>query len=155
MRQFSLLIIAFIFILGSCTGQQNNEKTGKSKDTIKPTTSYHVNEEYDDDGNLIRYDSSYSYYYSNIEGDKDKADSIFGAFKTKFKAMYPVSFGPFFDEFFFKDSLLKYDFYKNDFFMKRHQLNKSLMDAMFFKMDSFKNEYFNKQFADKDKENKN
>ncbi len=42
----------------------------------QPKEDIKVNKEYDENGYLIRYDSTYTYYYSNIEGDEIVADSI-------------------------------------------------------------------------------
>lgn len=44
---------------------------------------------------------------------------------------------------FFVDSLSGYDFYKDDFFSKRFELNKDYFIQMFNEMDSIKNAFFN------------
>ncbi len=87
MRQIILGLSLFLSVLVGCKGQVN-DKTGSNKlDTInkiEPKTNIKVNKEYDENGNLIRYDSTYSYYYSNIEGDSLLRDSVFNKFRTFF-----------------------------------------------------------------------
>ena len=64
-----ILALLLSLALFGCNGQTKNEKMAIQTDTIQPKTDIRVNREYDKNGNLIRYDSTYSYYYSNIEGD--------------------------------------------------------------------------------------
>jgi hypothetical protein len=104
-----------------------------------------VNKEYDKNGNLIRYDSTYSAYYSNILNDSVRGDSIFKNFKSQFNQKYLFSQKPYFNDFFFQDSLLKYDFYKNAFFSNRFKNNMQQMDKLFLEMDSMKNYFFENQ----------
>ena len=104
-----------------------------------------MNKEYDDEGNLIRYDSTYSYYYSNIESDSMLEDSIFNDFRTYFNHTYPFANQPFFNDFFFQDSLLHYDFYKDDFFQHRYKKDMEQMNKLFWIMDSLKNQFFREQ----------
>jgi len=114
-----------------------------NKKTIKVVLKY------DENGNLIRYDSSYSYYYSNIENDTLLRDSIFDQFRFHFNQKYFFSEEPFFNDLFFQDSLLKFDFYKNDFFSNRFRSNMEHIDRLFNEMDSIKNQFFMDQFKDK------
>lgn len=147
MKRISLIVLAFILILSSCNGQTVKEKQ-ETADKNAPKTDIKVNKEYDKDGNLIRYDSTYSYFYSNILNDTILGDSIFDNFKNQFNQSYFFSQKPYFNDFFFQDSLLKYDFYKNDFFSNRFRNNMQRMDKLFMEMDSIKNYYFQQQFPD-------
>jgi hypothetical protein len=151
MKRIGILAVAISIILNSCNGQKKTEETEMLLDTITPKTNIIVNKEYDDEGNLIRYDSTYSSYYSNIETDTLLRDSVFNNFKNFFNHNYGFSNQPYFNNFFFEDSLLKYDFYKKDFFYNRFQENMERMDKLFFEMDSLKNSFFYRQFQ----ENKN
>lgn len=144
MKRIGILAIAISIILNSCNGQKKTEKTESLNDTINPKTNIIVNKEYDDEGNLIRYDSTYSSYYSNIETDTLLGDSVFSNFKNYFNQSYGFSNQPYFNNFFFEDSLLKYDFYKKDFFSNRFQKNMEQMDKLFMEMDSLKNNFFNR-----------
>lgn len=153
MRQILLSLVLFAFALTSCNGQ-NNDKTNNRDTTAisqtKPKTDIKVNKEYDKDGNLVRFDSTYSYYYSNIENDTILADSIFNSFRKNFNEQFNFYNDPFFNELFFQDSLIKYDFYRKDFFDKRFRYNQEHINKLFFEMDSLKNLFFNKQFKEPD-----
>ena len=141
------LFLSLVVVLSSCKGQDNDKKTN-SLETGKPKTDIKVNKEYDENGNLITYDSTYSYYYSNIENDSILRDSIFNNFRNHFNKTYKFSDEPFFNNFFFNDSLIMYDFYKNDFFEKRFRNNRDHINRLFYEMDSIKNLFFEKQFKE-------
>jgi hypothetical protein len=145
MIRMGLIAIALSVTLISCNGQ-TNKKSENDKSTAKPQTNIKVDKQYDSNGNLIKFDSSYSYYYSNIKDDKNVGDSIFSNFKNQFNQKYSFSANPYFNDFFFQDSLLKYDFYKKDFFLNRFRNNMKMMDSLFWGMDSLKNNFFGRQF---------
>jgi hypothetical protein len=149
MRQIIISFLLFSLVIISCKGQTNENKkcfNSNIKNKIEPKIDIKVNKEYDDKGNLIRYDSTYSYFYSNIENDSLLKDSIFNNFKTFFNQEYQFSNDPFFNELFFQDSLLQYDFYNHDFFFDRFKKNQLHINQLFRQMDSLKNYFFNQQF---------
>src|SRR5512133_2843935 len=143
MKRILSITLAFILILFSCNGQEKNGDR-KTKENL-PQTNIKVNKEYDKNGNIIKYDSTYSSYYSNIRNDSVLKDSIFKNFTNKFNENYFFSNQPYFKNFFFADSLLMYDFYKKDFFYNRFKNNMERMDSLFRGMDLMKNDFFNKQ----------
>lgn len=146
MKRMVFISIALLLALSSCSGQtgkKENENSGKSN---TPKTNIKVNKVYDDHGNIIRYDSTYSYVYSNLEKDKSLRDSVINNFRKDFNKDYFFSNQPFFNNLFFQDSLLRYDFFKKDFFSKRFELNTEKMDKLFQEMDSVKNSFFDNQF---------
>lgn len=143
-KSLFLSILLALFLVG-CNAQTNMEsaKTIRRDQTIEkerntePKEEVIVNKEYDDDGNLIRYDSTYSTFYSNIEGNPMLEDSIFNQFKVL------LSENPFFDDFLLKsDDKIMDDFYTNDFFS--NHFRKQLQE-----MDSIKNLFFEQQFSKK------
>ena len=146
MKRIALFIGLMVTMFG-CDAQQKESQRSEEQDTVafEPQTEIRVNKEYDDRGNLIRYDSVYSSYYSNIEGDTALHDSVFNQFMNKFNDRFPFSSEPFFNEMFFTDSLLHYDFFKDDFFQNRFERNLYHMDEYFRRMDSLKNYFFRKQ----------
>jgi hypothetical protein len=147
MKLTGFLIVAAFLISGGCSGQTDKKNTpGEAAGNPRPTIK--VNKEYDKDGNLIRYDSTYSYYYSNSGKNLLMSDSVFNAFKDHFNQSYFFSNEPYFEQFFFDDSLMMSDFYKDDFFIHRFRNNSTAMDSLFLKMDKFKNEFFEKQFQE-------
>ena len=155
MKKFIFFAFLLFFSFG-CNAQvnkaQNKEKSNVHK--IKPKTNIVVNKEYDKNGNLIRYDSTYSYFYSNVKGDSTLADSIFANFKGKVFNSFPDIKTPFWNNMFFEDSLLSYDFYKDDFFTKRFEMNMKKFEKLFKEVDMFKNEYYKKFSKPKKKEKK-
>lgn len=143
MKKILLLVFAALLNFSSYSREKeeiNNKKNNEK--SCQPQSNIIVNKEYDDNGNLIRYDSTYSYYYSSTEEDTVLRDSIFNDFKNYFNNQYLFSGKPFFEDFFFEDSLLFYDFYKDDFFLKRYQFNMEKMYELFWEMDSIKNDFF-------------
>lgn len=150
MKRIWMIFISVTLILNSCNGQEKelkSDKLGALKNA--PKEDVKVNKEYDEDGNLIKYDSTYTYFYSNIENDSIAEDSIFTNFKNMFELQYPFSYKPYFNDLFFEDSLMKYDFYKEDFFLERFKQNMVQTEKMFQDMDSIKNKYFLEQFPEK------
>ncbi len=71
---------------------------------------------------------------------------MFNKFRNQFQIQYPFSNTPFFDDFFFQDTLLKYDFYKKGFFLERFKRDMYNMGKLFIEMDFTKNNFFEKQF---------
>jgi hypothetical protein len=147
MKSISYLIIAALLVSNGCSGQTKNKENPKENPN-NPKTNIRVNKEFDKSGNLIRYDSTYTYFNSTIEKNPWLEDSIFNAFKEHFNKSYFFSKEPYFEHFFFNDSLLMKDFYKNDFFIHRFRNNSEAMDSLFLKMDKLKNDYFEKQFEE-------
>lgn len=80
-------------------------------------------------------------------------DSVVNAFKDHFNKSFIFPNDPCFEHFFFDDSLMMHDFYKNDYFINRFRNNSDAMDSLFMKMDKLKNEYFEKEFKEYQKEN--
>jgi hypothetical protein len=146
MIRMQLIAIAISLTLMNCNGQTKNPGGERDNKSANPQTSVKVDKKYDSKGNLIKYDSTYSYYYSNVKDNKNLNDSILNNFKNHFNSKYFFSTDPYFNDFFFQDSLLKYDFYRKDFFMNRFRNNMRMMDSLFWGMDSLKNSFYNRQF---------
>jgi|WetSurMetagenome_2_1015567.scaffolds.fasta_scaffold02741_5 hypothetical protein len=143
-KVFIAIIMSVILI--SCNGQTKSHETISKADTNAPHTDIKVKREFDKNGNLVKFDSTYSYYYSNVKSNSRLRDSIFNNFKNQFNHKYFFSKDPFFNDFFFSDSLLKYDFYKKDFFLERFRNNMNRLDSLFWGMDSLKNNFYGRQF---------
>jgi hypothetical protein len=146
MIRMDLIAIALSVTMISCSGQTKKQDGESVNSSANPQTKIIVDKKYDDKGNLMKYDSTYSYYYSNVNENKNLKDSIFSNFKNQFNNKYFFSTDPYFNNFFFEDSLLKYDFYRKDFFVNRFRNNMRMIDSLFWGMDSLKNNFFNKQF---------
>ncbi|MCW8850360.1 MAG: hypothetical protein OQJ81_10320 [Melioribacteraceae bacterium] len=143
MKKIILGVLCLLSIAGCTTekinGQQENVDTLA---TNKPQTKIIVNKEYDEFGNLVKFDSSYSYFYSNLQNDSTFGDSSYSLFQKDFFNSFPNIQKPFLNDIFFEDSLLNYDFYKDDFFSNRFRSNRKRFDKMFEEMDSLKNKFY-------------
>lgn len=131
------------FSFSNCQSQNNNVKTNNEviKDTIKPQTKIKVNKQYDEFGNLIAVDSTYTSFYSNIKGDSISEREIFSKFKSNFDNQFQ-DFDSFFNRDIFKDSPFTNDFYTDDFFKNSFKSNQKQIDKMLKRMDSLKNNFY-------------
>jgi hypothetical protein len=138
-------------ILASChektNGQDSNtikkDRASVAEDSLNnPKVNIKVNRRYDDKGNLIGFDSTYSSYYSNIGKDSAQMDSLMNSFDRYFNRNHSSFFRNEFTPLFFNDSLRYPDFFHNDFFMKRYELNDQYMRDMMNRMDSIKNRFY-------------
>jgi hypothetical protein len=128
-----LLIGLLLSLLVSCKGQdgpkqllaENNKRTAPA-DTGKPKINYRVNKQYDDKGNLVRYDSSYSYVYPG-QGRYLNTDSLFNSFRLSFPE--PKMFTDK-DSSFFSDPFFHNRFPGQDFFQKQWEWQRMLFDRM-------------------------
>ncbi len=140
-----LILVLTVMMFGACDAQtesktqpNNNELSNKTK----PKIDYKVNKEYDKDGNLIRYDSVYTYYYSNVDKDALINDSIFQKLNEHFENNSLLSQNPLFKDLIDKDQSLEDDFFTEDFFQKSFERNQQLMNEFLLQMDSVKNQFF-------------
>lgn len=149
MRKFVFTLLLGLMLV-SCQAQDDRsrskvdmaEKNTDSSSVDKPKISWKVDRKYDEDGNVIGYDSIYSYAYSNHKNlpiDMD-LDSIMGAMKF-FSQDGPTSFmeeynlGRTMD----MDSFLNANQYFKDFFEGQRSNNFSDVRKLFQQMDSLQN----------------
>ena len=154
----NLMIAIFLSILaGGCNGQVSKAEKNKKeivykagKDTLKnaPKTDVRVNKKYDDKGNLIQYDSTYSWYYHSPAGSimHIESDSLYGNFRSFFQHRYDTLMNQNLNDIFFTDSLFGYDFFNPDYFLERYRLNMQKFENMFRQMDSLKMGYINRDY---------
>jgi hypothetical protein len=142
MKRIIIMAITLTVTLSGCQGQKMKKEGADTSKINAPKTEIKVKREYDKNGNLIRFDSTYSSFYTNTKNNDRKRDSIFETFKNHFNLNYFFSNEPYFHDLFFQDSLLKYDFYKKDFFYDRFRQNTGRIDKLFKEMDSLKNNFY-------------
>jgi aspartate/tyrosine/aromatic aminotransferase len=99
--------------------------------------------EYDEFGNLIKYDSIYSWSYSNIKGDRLKVnlDSIMDSFKAYFDKNPNFKLRDDFTYFPKNDSLFMSEFFKDDYFYRNWQTQHAELEKMIKRMDSSRNSF--------------
>lgn len=123
----------------SCNAQKdgstlNINETSKSK----PKVSYKVNRKYDYNGNLIRYDSSYSWSYSGKNGTLN-SDSILRYFSKQFNN------GFLFGDWNWPDNSLYNNLSGRDFLIRNWRSGYIDMEKMMQRMDSL-NMVFDRSF---------
>lgn len=119
-----LITLSLVAILAtSCNAQDKKERQIEQNKSIskivKPKGNWTVNKEVDENGNLIQYDSIYSWSSSsdNVKGIKrQQMDSVMQSFQSKFSQHFSSSMGNDFPEFFKKDSLFMEEFFSDNFF---------------------------------------
>jgi hypothetical protein len=149
-----VFFIAGCLMLCSCHEKTNGQNKAEGKknaspiegDSLtKPKVNIKVNRHYDEKGNVIGFDSTYSSYYSNVQGDTTQMDSLMSRFNRFFDQEHSSFFRKEFDPLFFNDSLRYPDFFHDDFFMKRYELNDPYFRNMMQRMDSIKNHFYQEQ----------
>lgn len=149
--------LVLLLTISSCTekssGQQasGNQPVASAQDSIKPKVSIQVNRRFDDKGNLIGLDSTYSSYYSNVSGDTTKMDSIMKNFDRYFRKDHPLFFNHGMNSLFFNDSLRYPDFFHKDFFQRHYEINDLYFRDMMQRMDSIKNKFYREEYQKKEK----
>jgi hypothetical protein len=126
-----LLVLGLLSI--SCNGQKNETKKEGSeqkqeKISKEPKGSWKVYKELDENGNLVKYDSIYT--WSSDEKLNDLAsfdkDSLLNSFESKFYKHFSHFRDEGFEDVFTQDSLFGKRFFNNDFF--ENDFGKDFMD---------------------------
>lgn len=118
-KHIVLLMIGLLSI--SCSGQNNetgNTETNDEQVTEVPKGSWKVNKEFDENGNLIKYDSIYSWSstskYDNLSSIEK--DSLIASFKSRFFNNFSMFKDEGFEDIFSQDSLFSKHFFNDNFF---------------------------------------
>ena len=134
----------------SCKGQSKSDKAEKTESdkqkTEQPKGTWKVDKEFDENGNLIRYDSIYSWSSDEKFDDLSKIDrdSLLNNFESKFYRHFSQFKNDGFEDIFEPDSLFSNHFFNDDFF-------KSDFGEDFMDIDKIRQKMFNrqKQFLEK------
>lgn len=128
-----VLFFLSILMCVSCNGQKNEKsktEIAKKGDTLvtQPKGVWRVDKEFDENGNLIRYDSIYSWSsQANIDKmDLMNKDSLLQSFKSKFFTDFSVFEDEGFEDIFAKDSLFSDRYFNKKFF--ESEFGKDFMD---------------------------
>jgi hypothetical protein len=152
-----VMMMLSMILLISCNGHGENpalamkgtQKAGQGTDTVTyPKTDIRVNKSYDPKGNIIRYDSTYTYFYKSPGLKGINPDTLFGSLEDPLRANYNMLLKKNMDSIFFNDTLMKYDFLNPDFFSKRFELNMQHFQDMFKQMDSLKSGMLRKDYPE-------
>lgn len=133
-----LILILSFFGIASCNSQTTRSEKKVTSES-NPQAEYRVDKKYDENGNLIEFDSVCTSFYSNIKGDTLGLDSIMKDFEIYFNHHFsPVTSDNIFD----LDSTFQNDFFSNDYFEDQFFRQDEIMLDMMRDMDSINNEFF-------------
>lgn len=127
MKKIVILSLAAILNLG-CNAQENKQEENiqKDKDSMaqtaeQPKGTWKVDKEFDENGNLIRYDSIYSWSSTdNLDKLAQKnPDSLIQSFRSRFYRNFSGIDDQRFGDLFADDSLFTERFFDDDFFNSR------------------------------------
>lgn len=145
------IIVFVIFSILSCNTKTKEGlifKTDKGLNKKEPTIKWNVQKIRDKDGNIIAYDSTYIWSYSNLKGDSlaVNVDSVIKSFDLYFEKHFPTFLGKTFSAPYRKDPFLHEHFFKDDYFrnyLKRKEFN---LEKMLDQMDSMHNLFFEENY---------
>jgi len=137
-----------LFVVTACNSQEKEKKDKEVTKEIKPETRWEVKKEYDEFGNLIRYDSLYTWKYSNVRGDSIaiNLDSIMDTFRKHFETTSSFKWDEYFSYFPKNDSLLMDDFFRRDYYLKNYERQDREFRDIMKQIDSSRNAYLKKYF---------
>ncbi|RLD63893.1 MAG: hypothetical protein DRJ01_02465 [Bacteroidetes bacterium] len=154
-------LVLFVLMISKVSFASNSIKTNKKglqfnfmsqkRDSVKkenPKIKIDVNKRYDDKGNIIAYDSTYSYSYTYSDGKVKNInlDSLLQKFKPFLFDNSADIFNRSFDDFFIPDSIFKFNFFEDDFFQNRFDEERFNFEKIMRQMDSIKNEFFKQSY---------
>lgn len=129
------IIIIILILVGNIEISYSQQKNSD-----QPDERIEVNREYDERGNLIRYDSIYSYSSSNSSMSSREMDSIFATFfsgnrSSFFESPFEMDF-PFQNRFLAMDSIIKKRFQSRSFFDHFFEEQQPKKDTVYLKKDN-------------------
>ncbi|WP_138433196.1 hypothetical protein [Winogradskyella algicola] len=151
-----VMLFLFVAILATSCNAQDTENSSKNssdieiqKDSLqRPKGNWKVNKEVDENGNIIRYDSIYSWSSSGNIKDVE-SDSIFNQMHTMMQKRFSMLQSPNLNDFAERDSIMKQffsdDFFKDDFFSNRVPPGFQNMDEIMKQMEAMRQNFFNNQ----------
>ena len=142
------LLLGFMVVGGQAQTDRNKSKADlaeKNTDSLsidKPKISWKVDKKYDEEGNVIGYDSIYSFSYDNL-GNLPKQMNL-DSIMNSMKFFSHGNLSSFFEDhdlgrFFDKDSMMNGNQFFDDFFDRQRTNNFSDMRQLFQQMDSLQN----------------
>lgn len=147
-----------LLLLGlSCNAQESREKAAETAtpeqttQEVQPKVNWKVNKETDEYGNVIRYDSIYSWSYSNKVGDPVEidVDSLMQSFNGYMSERLPGFWKDHYWSPFDRDSLWRNDFWEEDFFRDRWERDLYNLDPLFKRMDSLRNRFLRDHYPER------
>ncbi len=145
-----------VFIIAGVTVRSQSIIDTATVNSGKPHIQIKVNKVYDEDGNIVGYDSTYVWSYSNGTsqiGGSINPDSLFDAFKPWFNNQMNQFSDPF-SEHFFNDSTMYLDFFNNEHFFDQWKDELFNFNSEMQRMDSLKRIFFKRYLQEEQHNNK-
>lgn len=141
-------ILFMLFAFTACNSQEKEKQEAEVETDIIPKEKWEVKKEYDEFGNLIKYDSLYVWKYSNVKGDSIEInlDSIMDIFRSHFETTTPFKWDEYFSYFPKNDSLLNEDFFRKDYYLKNWERQERELFEFIKQIDSSRNAYLKKYY---------
>ena len=147
-----LAVVSMVALLAaSCDAQehknsdlaQNNDRTLKQE----PKGTWKVDKEVDENGNIIKYDSIYSWSSQNNRHilTPEQMDSIMGDFRAAFGERFGDFNGEDFSGFFNRDSLFTKEFFGEDFMNGDFGMDFSNFEDLREHMETMRQHFMDKQ----------
>ena len=149
-----VLMLALGLSLTGCNGQQETKQRPqlaeansqiKKEQNAVPRGNWKVTREVDDQGNVERYDSIYSYAYSSLDGKEmniEDVDSVMRSFQNYFQKSKPSSWNENMWNPFAGDSTLDENFFYEDYYQNRWRADFQDMNRRMQQMDSLRDLFF-------------
>jgi len=152
MRKIAILSLAAMLTV-SCNAQENkkegelsNEHDIKLSSSVEPLGTWKVDKEFDENGNLIRYDSIYSWSSAdNFDAlSAQERDSILQSMQSEFYRNFSHFSNQGFDDIFSSDSLFTNRFFDDAFFTSQFGADFRDIDRMHQRMEAMRKEFLEK-----------
>ncbi len=148
MKRIRNVILSGIFLLaGIAAHAQIIQPDSHNNKTNKPQVRIKVKKVYDKNGNIIRYDSTYTWIYDSQNGKNNiSVDSLMSHFMPFFRKNLPGSLSQVFGnpDIDLNDSVMMIDFFNNDHFFNRWQKEVFDMNREMKAMDSLRMDFLKK-----------
>ena len=140
-----MLVMPALLLLNSCQAQTKEKNS--SPESKQPKVSIDVKRETDERGNVIRYDSTYTWSYSSDGTQSDvSVDSVMAAFRKQFDSAFPDFFRNSFGNPVWGDSMFHRDFLRPDYFKRKWETDFFNMEQMMRSMDSLRNSFLRDKY---------
>jgi len=148
------IIFLWVFIFVGFTTQARIVRDSNRKAANKPKIQVKVNKVYDKNGNIVRYDSTYTWSYSSDNnGRKIDVDSLMSRFMPYLRGHLPDALAKEFSnpDMRSNDSALILDFFNDEHFFNKWQTQLFDFPQQLREMDSLKREFIRHYLPNKEK----
>jgi len=137
------ILVTAVLLMPTRKGKNPDEETIRSDQFIgEPGINIMVNRKYNEKGNVVKFDSTYSSLLRDNPGYAHDPDGPISTFEHNYLQREVSPLIKKFRYVFRTDSVFKEDFFRSDFFLKRYELNDAYLRKVMHEMDSIKNKFY-------------